>query len=144
MKVLEKIRQKLLQIKESPEKISKGYALGVFLGTTPFIGTKVFLALGITSFLKWNKIASVIGVYHINLFTAPAFYGAAFYVGKLVTRTQVNLELPEKLNIQNIFHLFLGNSEVLFALLMGGLILGLPMTALAYYFSYSVLRRKAT
>jgi uncharacterized protein (DUF2062 family) len=142
MRAIEKIRSKLRQIKATPEKISKGYALGVFLGTTPLIGTKVFIALGLTSFLKWSKIASVIGVYHINLFTAPAFYSAAFFTGKLVTRSQVNLEMPEKFSFQAFLQLFVGSPDILLAITVGGLILGLPMTVVAYYFSYSILKEK--
>lgn len=142
MHTVEKIRSKLRQIKATPEKISKGYALGVFLGTTPLIGTKVFIALGLTSFLKWNRIASVIGVYHINLFTAPAFYSAAFFTGKFVTRTQVNLEIPEKLSFQAFFQLVAGSPDILLAITIGGLVLGLPMAVLAYYFSYSILKKR--
>ncbi|NJK94823.1 MAG: DUF2062 domain-containing protein [Bacteroidales bacterium] len=138
---MQNIKSRLLQIKESPEKISKGYALGVFLGTTPFIGTKVFIAIGLTSFLKWNRIASVIGVYHINILTAPAFYSAAFFMGKFVTRTHINIEIPQQLRIGDIFTLFLGTPGVLFALLTGGLILGLPMAVFAYYFSISILKK---
>jgi uncharacterized protein (DUF2062 family) len=140
MNAIDKIKLKLKQIKASPEKISKGYALGVFLGTTPFIGTKVFIALGLTSFLKWNKIASVIGVYHINILTAPAFYSAAFFVGKFVTRTNIEVSIPRKLKFHEVFSLFLGTPEVLVSLFTGGLILGIPMAVAAYYFSYKVLR----
>jgi uncharacterized protein len=69
------IRRKLIGMKGDPRMISRGYALGIFLGTTPFIGCKVFIALILTSLLKWSKIPAVFGVYHINLFTAPFFYG---------------------------------------------------------------------
>lgn len=41
------IRQKLV-IKAAPGKVSGGYALGVFLGTTPFVGLKVLTALLLT------------------------------------------------------------------------------------------------
>lgn len=144
MKILAAIKARLQQIKASPEKVSKGYALGVFLGTTPFIGTKVFIALFLTSFLKWNKIASVIGVYHINILTAPAFYGAAFFVGKFVTRTTIDITIPQQINMRGIFQLFMGTPDILFALLAGGFILGIPMAALAYYFSYSILKKRTT
>lgn len=42
-------RQKLLVIKAAPVKVSNSYALGVFLGTTPFVGLKVLSALHLTS-----------------------------------------------------------------------------------------------
>lgn len=143
MRLITNLKAKLTQIKASPENISKGYALGVFLGTTPFIGTKVFIALGLTTFLKWNKIASIIGVYHINILTAPAFYSASFFLGRFVTNTRIDLEMPAQFTVKEVFRLFLGTPEVLFSLLAGGIILGLPMACLAYYFSYSILTRKA-
>lgn len=142
MSAILQIKSKLLQIKASPDKISKGYALGVFLGTTPFIGTKVFIALGLTYFLKWNKIASVIGVYHINLFTAPLFYSASFFLGKFIIQTKVEFRYPERFNIQEILHMVTGSPDILLALMAGGIILGLPMALIAYYFSYSILKSK--
>jgi uncharacterized protein (DUF2062 family) len=142
MKIVETIRAKLLQIKASPATVSKGYALGVFLGTTPLIGTKVFIALGLTSFLRWNRIASVIGVYHINILTAPAFYSVAFLVGKWVTGTTLVLQIPSRLNLKSILELFTSSPDILLALTAGGIILGLPLAFIAYYFSYSILRNR--
>lgn len=140
MKAIHTLKNNLQSIKASPEKISKGYALGIFLGTTPFIGTKVFIALGLTYFLKWSKIASVIGVYHINLFTAPFFYTLSFFIGKSVTRTQLEFSFPDKMTLSAVFNLFVGNWEILKALLVGGLILGIPMAIMAYLFSSSILK----
>lgn len=140
MKALHIIRQKLRAIKATPDEISKGYALGVFLGTTPFIGTKVFIALGLTYFLKWSKVASVVGVYHINIFTAPFFYGIAFVVGKQVTGTKLHLDVDGAMTFSGFFSDIMGNWEVLAAITTGGLILGIPLAAGAYLISRLVLK----
>jgi hypothetical protein len=141
MKTFGKIKSKLMAIKASPQKVSKGYALGVFLGTTPFIGTKVIVALGLTTFFRWNRIASVIGVYHINILTGPLFYGTAYGVGKWLTGVEAKLILPRQLSAEWVFKTFFGSWEILKALLVGGLVLGLPMAVAAYYFSYVFLSR---
>ena len=134
--------KKILRQKDAPEKISKGYALGVFLGTTPFIGFKVLIALIITSILKWNKATAVIGVYHINSVTGPFFYTLAFYVG---TKT-LGLNLGEftitKLNWEFLMSLFDMGIDMYLAFLVGGLVLGIPMTAAAYFISLFILKKK--
>jgi len=107
MNIFGNIKTKLLSIEASPEKISRGYALGVFLGTTPIIGTKVIIALGLTSFLKWSRVASVIGVYHINILTGPLFYSVSFFVGKWLIGAQANLIIPRQMNSEAIFTAFL-------------------------------------
>ena len=138
-----RIREKLIRIKANPRKVSLGYALGVFLGTTPFIGTKVFIALIMTSIFKWNRVSSVIGVYHINLFTAPLFYGLAFFVGKWVLETDVVFVFPDTLSFSAFWEAFTGNMMIFYSLLIGGIVLGVPMAVGAYYLSMFILRGKA-
>ncbi|MBE0646329.1 MAG: DUF2062 domain-containing protein [Bacteroidales bacterium] len=136
-----KIQEKLLRIKANPRKVSLGYALGVFLGTTPFIGTKVFIALIMTSIFRWNRVSSVIGVYHINLFTAPLFYGLAFFVGKWVLGTDVVFVFPDTLSFSSFREAFTGNMMMFYSLLIGGIVLGVPMAVGAYYLAMFILRR---
>lgn len=141
MKLTAKLKQKLRSIQASPEKVSRGYALGVFLGTTPFIGTKVLIALGITSLLRWNRLASVIGVYHINMLTGPFFYASAYAAGRWITGSEATLTFPDHLSAAWLFSTFLGSWEILRSLLTGGLLLGIPMAAMAGSLSYTFLRK---
>jgi hypothetical protein len=141
MNPLTKIKAKLLGIEATPQMVSRGYALGVFLGTTPFIGTKVFIALVLTSFFKWNRLASVVGVYHINILTAPLFYGIAYGVGQWITDAKTALIMPGRLTFDWAYTTFFGSWEVMQALLVGGLVLGIPMSVIAYFLSYTLLRK---
>ena len=131
-----------MSLEALPSNISRGYALGVFLGTTPFIGAKVIMALALTWLLKWSKPASVIGVYHINALTGPVFYSAAFFVGKKMTGAQTGFLLSGSLSFRDFISAVTGTSEVFFALLAGGLALGIPMACTAYVLSYSVLKKR--
>jgi uncharacterized protein len=135
------LRAKLSGIRSKPRPVSLGYALGIFLATTPFIGVKVFIALILTSLFRWSKVASVIGVYHVNLLTAPLFYGAAFVVGKGVTGAGVSFDIPEKMGITALYHLFFANIPLFMSLLIGGLILGIPMAIAAYFFSMKLIAK---
>jgi uncharacterized protein (DUF2062 family) len=139
---MNRLRAKLMRIQADHGKVSRGYALGVFLGTTPFIGMKVFIALVLTSLFRWSRVASVVGVYHINVLTAPLFYGFSYLVGKTVTGSRVDCAWPETITVRSLYELFLGNVPVFISLLTGGLILGIPMAVGAYFLSNALVTRK--
>ncbi len=137
----QKIREKLVRIQEEPQKVSRGYALGVFLGTTPFIGLKVFIALLLTSAFRWSRVASVVGVYHINILTAPVFYGISFLVGKMVTGSQVQYTMPHPMSFKAVCDLLYGNVPLFLSLLAGGFVLGIPMAVGAYFIASTLIRK---
>ena len=136
------IRKKLQNINAEPGKISWGYALGIFLAATPFIGLKVFIALGISSLFRISKVASVFGVYHINPITAPAFYAIAFYIGRAVLGVNATFNYPQHPELKDMAGILLGDNGILLSLATGGVILGLPMAAAAYYLSYAMVRKR--
>jgi uncharacterized protein (DUF2062 family) len=133
---------KLLSIRGKPLDVAKGYALGIFLATTPFIGLKVFIALLLSALFRWNKTASVIGVYHVNPLTAPPFYALAFLVGKTFLGIKESFVFPDDLRITSLFHIFTGAGNIFLCLLAGGLILGIPLTCLAFLSVRTVLIRQ--
>ena len=95
-KRLSVLKEKLTDLKTDPKKVSMGYAFGVFLASTPFIGIKVFIAILFTSLFKWSKVAAVIGVFHINVLTAPLFYGFSFLLGKRCLGRILNFHIPKR------------------------------------------------
>ncbi len=138
------IREKLRSIKADPRRVSTGYALGIFLGTTPFVGCKVFMALILTTVFKWSKISAVFGVYHINLFTAPFFYTVSFFIGRSLMGTDYTFVYPEEVSAGEILKIFYGNLPVFYSLLVGGLMLGIPMATVAFFLAMNVTRSHRT
>jgi len=53
---------KLFVIKDTPQSIALGAAIGVFLGFTPLFGLKTLLALLLAALFRVNKIAAVVAV----------------------------------------------------------------------------------
>ncbi|MCB0661546.1 MAG: SDR family NAD(P)-dependent oxidoreductase [Saprospiraceae bacterium] len=131
---------KLTSIRAHPRKVAGAYALGFFLGTTPFVGLKVWIALLLASLLKWNRAAAVIGVYHINALTGPLFYSAAYFAGQQLLGTEAGFSMPESLSLGAVIHAFWGNRDTFMALLTGGLLLGAPGALMLYRFSYNLLQ----
>jgi uncharacterized protein len=135
------LKEKLLAIHADPKKVSMGYAFGIFLASTPFIGIKVFIAILFTSLFKWNKVAAIIGVFHINAFTGPLFYGLSYLVGNKVLGTKIDFDFTGTVNLKVIFEIFQGNISIFYSLLLGGLMLGIPMSVGAYWLSMYLTKR---
>lgn len=136
-----KIFSRLFSIKDKPQNIAKGYAMGIFLATTPFVGIKVFIALLLTTLFNWNRKASIIGVYHVNALTAPIFYSIAFIIGKAVLG--IHTIIPAlNYDFRSMLDLFFGGANIFWAFLTGGLILGFPLSYAAYIISNYALVKK--
>jgi len=136
------IKNKLTGIHAEPHQVAMGYAFGIFLAASPFIGFKVFIAIAISFIFKWNKVAAIIGVFHINLITAPVFYGFSFLVGKTVLGSDVSFDFSGPISIKTLYEIVSSNSIVFLSLLTGGIVLGLPMAIAAYFFSISLIHHK--
>jgi uncharacterized protein len=141
MKPLGKIGSKLLNIKSCPGKVSRGYALGVFLATTPLVGMKVFIALVLTTSLRWNRLAAVIGVYHNNILTGPLYYSCAYFIGSWLTPADASLPVISGMSAKMLFATLYGSWGFFRTLLVGGLILGIPLSLAAFFLSFMFLRR---
>ena len=133
--------KKLILINDYPKNIAYGFALGIFLATTPFIGCKVFIAIIITYFLKWNKVASIIGVFHVNGINGAAFYTLSYIVGRCALGYNNVIILPKQLNISSLVSCFLRNHEFFISLLVGGMIIGIPLSIAGYWLTINALRR---
>ena len=131
------IKIKLTGLDAEPHQVAMGYALGIFLAATPFIGLKVFIAIALTFIFKWNKVAAIFGVFHINFLTGPVFYGFSYIVGSSVLGADVSGALNLSFTMNSLHQIFTTNTIVFVSLLAGGFILGFPMAIAAYFISNS-------
>lgn len=133
-RIFNTFRQKLgrlMHLQDDPDRIANGYALGIFLATTPLIGMKVFIALGVTWLCNWNKAAAIVGVYHVNSLTAPMFYGFTYFIGSRLTGSDPSLFISHSMKIGSLVHGGGQLAGILAALAVGGLVTGIPAAWLA-------------
>ena len=81
---------KLVRLDDSPEKIAKGFALGVVLGILPTFGLGVIAALLLAGYLKINKASAVIGTFIMNPWTSPFFWALSYLAGSLLLGYNLN------------------------------------------------------
>jgi len=138
------IKNKLLKIEAESHDVAMGYAMGIFLAASPFIGIKVPIAIALSFLFKWNKIAAIIGIFHINPLTGPLFYGLSFVVGKFVTGIDLSVDFSSGFSIKMLGSLLTSNIDGFVCLLIGGIIIGLPLSVAAYFITRSIFYRAKT
>ncbi len=137
--VLKRAYRRFLKIRGGPREIALGFALGIFVGMTPTLGVQTPIAIFVAALFKWSKIAAVVGVWITNPFTAPIIYSITYLVGTKVYGIDAINKLPENPDISFISELFYSSPGILWSLTIGGVIIGLPLSVVAYYVSHTLI-----
>ena len=138
---LKKGYRRFLKIRGRPNEIALGLALGLFVGMTPSMGFHTAIAVFFAALFKWNKISSAIGVWVTNPLTAPVIYPVNYFIGAKLIGLQKDYFVFKANGFATIYKMMLKAPEIFWALIIGGIVLGLPLAVAGYYFSYSVVQR---
>jgi uncharacterized protein (DUF2062 family) len=138
---LHRAYERFIRIRGDPKDISFGLALGIFLGISPLFGIQLIGAVFIAALLKWNKIAAATGTLISNPLTTPFIYPFAYYVGSSVmgTTTKGHLVIPR--DLETAGRMLEEAPQLLLALILGTVLIGLPLAVLGYFLSYAALVR---
>ncbi|MCX7919309.1 MAG: DUF2062 domain-containing protein [bacterium] len=122
---------KILRLKDTPEKIAGGFAIGVFIGLfpTPWIG--LILAPFLATILKRNRVASILGTLVMNPFTSPFVYAVSYTLGVFLLGQ--GLQNPFLVMKQSSVIEWFGK-DVIVPYLIGITIVTIIGTALSYWF----------
>lgn len=133
IRMRERLRQVLLQLKGSPKSIAKGLAIGVFVGMSPFLGLHASIALVLSALFRGNPVSALIGIQVTNVVTAPFVYALTYKVGVLFYDTGISFRTSDffsYLTLQNVYGTLKG---LIITLCIGGFISGLPLAILSYF-----------
>ena len=78
------LRQKIkliLEIRDTPHRLSLAFATGVFIGMSPLFGVHTLLGLLVASLFRLNKLTILVGVYITNPWTIVPIYTFSTWVG---------------------------------------------------------------
>jgi uncharacterized protein len=73
--------EQLLHTHDTPQRTAGAFALGVFLGFSPFLGLHAVMGLALAFFLGLNRVAVILGVYSNLPWILPAYYTLATLAG---------------------------------------------------------------
>ena len=125
----------------SAHSISMGFAWGVFVAFSPFVGLQLVMAIGICFFFKYNKIAGILGVFVSNPFTFFPIYFFNYYIGNLLLGEVLGGNVPlskikEVLENPTISDLVSVGFDTLLVFSFGCLVAGV----IAAFFSYFIVK----
>ncbi|OQX22980.1 MAG: hypothetical protein BWK80_28380 [Desulfobacteraceae bacterium IS3] len=136
---LKKAYDRLITVRGQPREVALGFALGIFIGASPTMGFQMPIAVFFAAILKWNKISAAMGVWITNPITAPFFYGFTYLVGAKILGLGNMTGVTD--NIDSVSEILSKAPEIVWSLIIGGVVVGLPLAVASYYFCYSAVRK---
>ena len=135
-----------LALSEDEEKVAKGLAVGIFIGTIPVVGIHTISAILIASILGYNRLAAAIGTYiPTNPWTTIPLFILEYYVGRLILRI-LGIKLTYKslhFTLKNPSQLLKLGKSIYIPMLIGGIFLAFIFAILGYYiFIYALKKTK--
>ncbi|MEN9521341.1 MAG: hypothetical protein RLZZ381_3929 [Cyanobacteriota bacterium] len=130
---------KLLRLRDKPEVVAKGLAVGVFTGCFPFFGMQSLLAILFASILRGSKVAALAATWISNPLTSVPLYVFNYKIGKLLLGTE-NADLPP-LTLESFAAFKQLGSTFAITLLTGSLVVGMIMAVITYFYGLAVLER---
>jgi uncharacterized protein (DUF2062 family) len=130
---------KLLAIRDTPDAIAGGVAIGIFFGFAPIIGLKTLSAIFFAWLTRSNVLAAVIAVtLHDLLFVfMPLIYWSEYGVGYWILSRPHHWPAFMDLHLNWATFLKLGKP-----LLLGGAVCGAPPAALSFALTRRIVVRR--
>ena len=119
---------KLIRVKDTQDKLAKGFACGSMVSFTPFMGFHFFLAVIFAYIFRGNIVASLIGTFVGNPFTFPFIWIFIYNVGNIFFKNDQNVSL--ELTFQSLFD---QGYDILMPMLIGSLIVSIPIWLISYF-----------
>jgi len=85
MRHLKALIKKLLHIEDTAERTALAYAIGIFLGFSPFLGLHTLAGLAVAFLFRLNRVAILLGVWSNTPWWIVPYYMIATWVGMWVT-----------------------------------------------------------
>ena len=142
----------LLHVHDTPERTAAAFALGVFLGFSPFLGLHTIIAVVLAFMLDLNRVAVLLGVYSNLPWIMAGYYAFTTMIGAAIVRANLPPNFGDQLSA--LFELSLRSREfwhdlltllrpLLWPYTVGSLIGAAVLAALAYRLALEfVIRRR--
>lgn len=132
-----RLYERIVRLDGTPERIAGGMAVGVVMGVGPTLGIGLPAAAGLAALLRLNVAAAVMGVLTGIPPLLPLTWGASCYIGGLVLGVKWEF-LYQSIRAGRILE---AGGDMLFAYLVGNIILTAILAAAAYMGTSWIVRR---
>lgn len=136
---LHRVYTRFVKIRGNPREISLGFALGIFVGMSPFMGLHTAIAVFLAALLKWNKISAALAVWISNPLTAPVIYGFTYVIGAKTLNFKNHYQLPNAFDLDSLLYIIRSAPELIWVLVVGGIATGLPLAVFSYFIAHKTI-----
>jgi uncharacterized protein (DUF2062 family) len=88
---------RLLHVNDTPERTAAAFAIGCFIGFSPFLGLHTIIAVGIAFAFNLNRVAALLGVYANLPWFIAGYYACTTMLGAVITRTHLPADFRVRL-----------------------------------------------
>ena len=136
--------KRLLKIEDTPERTALAYAIGVFLGFSPFLGFHTVMGVAIAFLFRLNRVAVLLGVWSNTPWWIVPYYIAATGLGLWMTGLQIDrgifgrtLQLAKDQGIigSDFWGHLISQGGLLLSFTIGSSLLAAALALVAYPFS---------
>jgi uncharacterized protein (DUF2062 family) len=130
----------LVTAKGSSRSIALAFAIGIFIGISPFLGLHTILALALASIFRLNRFIALAGAYVTNPWTIIPIYTFSTWLGLKLTGSESSLAHTnfKEITMLNIFSVLKG---LMFPFFVGSMFLGVVAGIASYFISYRLLKQ---
>jgi len=141
--------RRLLSLDDPPERTALAFSVGVFIAFSPFLGLHTLLATLIAFLFRFNKVAIYSGTFINNPFLTlvpiivASYAVGAFLLGRPVRIPAEGVELlraPQPFTTSYYRELFVESGHLLEAFALGGTVLSVVCSLIAYPITLWALR----
>jgi uncharacterized protein len=141
--------RKLLHIEDTPERTALAYAIGIFLGFSPFVGFHTLAGLAVAFLFGLNRVSVLLGVWSNAPWWIVPYYIAATWVGMWVIRFELKSSSLKKMFqlgadqgfvCSEFWKQLASHSGLFFSFIIGSLILSALLALAAYPLSLKWIR----
>ena len=135
--------RRLLNLDDPPERTALAFAIGTFIGLSPFLGLHTILAASVSVVWRMNKLAVLTGSFLSNPWTIAPIVGASWALGRLIIGSPP-VELPQAslsaLFTAEFWSLIVAQWRQLLPFAVGSMILSIVSAAISYPLALYILR----
>lgn len=130
----------IITTNDSPRKVALSFAVGVFIGMSPFLGLHTIMGIAVPWIFNLNKFVTIAGVYITNPWTIVPIYTFATWVGaKLLNIQQI---IPDiNWNEVGFYLIFYQMKSLLLPFFLGTTVVGIISGLAGYIIIYYMMNR---
>lgn len=134
---------RLKRLRHHPHSVALGFAIGVFVSFTPFLGLHLALCVAFSLLFRVSILASLIGQVVGNPVTLPFIWLSSFKLGDVLLHRGGGAAGVTVEGLMQKFFSFETVGSILLPMITGGFVLGLIFAAISYAGIYFLMTRAA-